>query len=210
MKAVRLSALLLLLAAQLPALGSSVTWLGGTLPYDTVPHLEADPKLLWGAGSGEPVWGAALDVGITDWWMLQGDWLHPVGEGRALTRLKLWPTDWHGFGGAVFGGIQSAGNRPFYGGILSLEGFGMSLAYNVTATDAQTLRHQIGFWAPYAVYALRPGLEFVREDGTWVFPQLALNFGGDLSFDVGCRFQLDEPRDWRVLTRLSYQLFPNP
>ncbi len=217
-------AALLWLSAGLQAGGGSpVTWLGGTLPYDTVPHWEADPKLIWSAGSGAPVVGAALDLGLTDWWMLQGDWSKPLdaaaSSGRALTRLKLSPSDIGGFTAAAFGGYdlsETRGPDAFVGGIAGWESLEVSVILNAAYYPAMPgTSLSVGIWGPYAAYFIRPGFEWgqrglgsVPQD--WILPQVALNLGGDLSLDLGARFELGGAREWRVLTRLSYQLFPNP
>lgn len=215
-------ALALLLAGRLGALGSSVTWLGGTLPFDTVPYLEADPKLGWSAGSGRPELGAGLDIGLTDGWMLQGEWSKALDEarsdGRVLTRLKLHRADWHGFGAGAFGGLrlpEGAAGLPLAGLILSFDGPFIFAAVNVARLGELGYEGSAGFWGPYLAYALRPGLEFGWSSGDlkaplWWLPQLALNLGGDLSIDLGLRIADDPARTWRVLTRISFQLFPNP
>lgn len=221
----RVKALLLalLLGGRLEALGSSVTWLGGTLPFDTVPHLEADPKLLWGTGTGAARLGAALDVGLSDWWMVQGDWMKPLdgapADAQVLSRLRLMRTDWRGLALAAFGGVElpeGAGAQAFVGVIGSLDLSSSNVVVNIVRrVPEEGLVLRVAAWAPYVAFALRPGIEYGWSSGalqgpSWLLPQLAVNLGGDLSIDLGVRFVDDSERSWTALTRLSFQLFPNP
>jgi hypothetical protein len=215
---------LALLPGLLPAFGGTqVTWLGGTLPVDTVPYLEADPKLGLAAGTGAPALQAALDLGITDFWMLQGDWSKPLdggaSDGQALSRLRFPGFLPWGFGAAFYGGavLPEGLSADAFGGVIAgWEGADQAIHVNkaLYRSGAQSLH--VGYWAPYPLYFLRPGLEFGLDDlpsggsRAWWLPQLALNFPGDLSFDLGARIAADGSGAWRVLSRVSYQLFPNP
>jgi hypothetical protein len=215
---------LLLLPALAPASGGTeVTWLGGSQPYDTVPYLEADPKLLFSAGSGAPALGAALDLGLTDWWMLAGHVAKPLdgspSEAEAWTRLKLTPQPLWGFGASAFGGWalpEGASSDGFVGISAGWEGGDQAVFVNKAFFQSQAQRLSFAYWAPYPFFFLRPGLEIGLDDspaGTtsgWWLPQLALNFPGDLSLDLGARFLTDGSGAWRALARLSFQLFPNP
>ncbi|HXB98311.1 MAG TPA: hypothetical protein VNZ54_09670, partial [bacterium] len=63
----------------------------------------------------------------------------------------------------------------------------------------------------YVLYAVRLGVEAAWQQAgeAVVTPQVALNFPGDVSLDLGLR--LDPGRaDQRWLLRLSYELFPSP
>ena len=67
---------------------------------------------------------------------------------------------------------------------------------------------------PHAAATLRrdhPGIELHLTDA---HPQVALNLPGDLSVDLGLKLvypNADQAENsWRILTRLSYQLFPSP
>lgn len=215
---------LLLLPAWAAAFGGSeVTWLGGTQPYDTVPYLEADPKLGFSAGTGAPAVNTALDLGLTDWWMLAGRWDKPLdaapSAAEALTRVKLLPRPLWGFGAAAYGGWslpEGAASDAFVGISAGWEGADQALFINKAFYQSKAQRLSVGYWAPYPVYFLRPGLEFGVDDPPagiaqlWWLPQLGLNFPGDLSLDLGVRILADGSGAWRVITRLSYQLFPNP
>jgi hypothetical protein len=218
---VRSLALLLLLPALAPAFGGTqVTWLGGTLPYDTVPRLEADPKLLFSAGAGEPSYRASLDVGITDWWMLQAqDFLRtgPDGDQSYLTRIKLMPQPWHGFGVTVHAGWWTqdmAQATLLKGGTLGWEGWDQALAFSYSGRgDSQF--YSAGYWAPYIAFMVRPGFEWggdsvIQFRDQWVLPQVAINFPGDLSLDLGARILVRDSSVWRGIVRLSFELFPNP
>lgn len=225
-------ALLLALPALLPAFGGTqVTWLGGTLPYDTVPYLEADPKLIWHAGTGAPELGGALDLGLTDRWMLQGQWSKGLdgaaSEGAALTRFKLFYWDAMDLGAALFAGAnlpEGASSRVFAGVSWGMElfdaaSFSANMAFGRPEAGSKIEDSlsfvKVGLWGPYITYALRPGLEygvdFVGDQRSeWLLPQLALNFPGDLSLDLGVRLASEPVQSYRIFTRLSFELFPNP
>jgi hypothetical protein len=203
--------------------GTQVTWLGGTQPYDTVPYLEADPKIGFEAGSGPPQPFAEVDVGLTDWWMLLGRWSQVAGGAperwQGGTRFKLHAQPQWGLGAAalaawrtgLYGSSAKQDDGLFYGLALAWEGAGQSLAANAAYNAVQGLEASVAYWGPYLLYALRPGLEYGEGDQeAWLLPQLAFNFPGDLSLDLGLRVGLEEGRPWRVITRLSFQLFPNP
>jgi hypothetical protein len=212
--------LLLLPALAAASGGTEVTWLGGTLPYDTVPKWEADPKLLFSAGTGDPGYRASLDLGITDWWMLQAqDFLRtgPDGDQRYLTRVKLMPQPWHGFGLTAHAGWWTqdmSRARMILGGTLGWEGWDQALALTY-AGAGQGQAFSAAYWAPYITFAVRPGFEWggdstIEFRDQWVLPQLAINLPGDLSLDLGVRLLVSNSSVWRGILRLSYQLFPNP
>jgi hypothetical protein len=198
--------------------GTPVTWLGGTLPYDTVPRLEADPKLLLRAGRGGPQLGAGLDVGLTDGWMLGGQWLslpNQASQGLAELRVKLLPEPWRGLGLAAAWGWrlpEGAAARSQVTAIAAWEGFDLSVALNLAMDlETGTPRFSAAAWGPYLTYALRPGVEYLRGDGSgWgaLLLQLGFNAPGDLSLDLGYRHGQDG--DWAFLARLSFLLFPHP
>jgi hypothetical protein len=219
---IRLWLLLFCPAWALAVGGTQVTWLGGTQPYDTVPYREADLKAGLEAGSGPPQPFAELDAGLTDWWMLSGRWSQSEGGAperwQASTRLKLHAQPRWGLGAAAYAGwrtglFDSAAKRDdglYYGLVLAWEGAAQSLALNADHNPVQGPIASAAYWGPYMLYAVRPGLEYGLGGQRWVLPQLAFNFPGDLSLDLGLRLGLEEGRPWRFISRLSFQLFPSP
>ena len=221
LRAIGLTLLALALASYAFAFGGSqTTWLGGALPWDTVPYLEADPQVLVETGTGAPAAGLGLDLGLTDWWMASGSWIKALDGGtsnaRVLTRARLHPAPWAGLGAALYAGAElpeGAASVVLGGGIVALEFEGHSLSLNGEARSSGAASlWRAAYRTPYLYYGLRLALEAALDSqgSAWTLPALVYNLPGDLSLDAGVRFSADGSGSWRSLLRLSYELFPSP
>jgi hypothetical protein len=233
---VRVRALLLLcaLSAGLRASGgTSEAWLGGTLGWDTVPFKEADLEVYGDGADGHPDWGLGTQTGMRDWLQVSaaGRWLTadgtaPLELGAELREPDFREMEWGGGRlGALLPPLAAYGRWNWDGaawrgrvGLLivgsAFSDTNFSLVANLEAgPDGDGIR--LGWWSPYVAAMLRLGLEWIREDEAgrlgqrWI-PQVLVNGPGDLSLTVGLRLDPEGALTPRLLTRLSYQLFPNP
>jgi len=210
--------LMALLAAPLAAdNGSPEQWLDGTRAWDSTPQEEADVQLLSAFGDGRPNLGAGLRAGLTDTLQAGGQWLPALPGGTDSAELNLkWRLD---APPGLWPGLAAYGRAPWCDGTWTWRGglaaewdpLDGSLALNAEAGEAGAWGLRAAAWTPYVLYAVRLGVEAAWQQAgeAVVTPQVALNFPGDVSLDLGLR--LDPGRaDQRWLLRLSYELFPSP
>jgi hypothetical protein len=197
--------------------GSPEQWLDGTRAWDSTPQEEADVQMLSGFGDHRPSLGAGLRAGLTDTLQASGQWLPALPGGQDSAELGLkWrldaPPGWLP-GLAAYGRAPwSAGAWSWRGGLAAewdpLDG---SLALNAEAGEAGAWGLRAAALTPYLLYTLRLGVEAAWQRGgaAVLTPQLALNFPGDVSLDLGLRLDPGHG-DQRWLLRFSYELFPSP
>jgi hypothetical protein len=211
-------ALLGLLAGPLSAdNGSPEQWLDGTRAWDSTPQEEADVQLLSGFGDRRPGLGAGLRAGLTDTLQASGQWLPALPGGQDSAELALkWRLD---APPGLLPGLAAYGRAPWDSGRWTWRGglaaewdpLDCSLALNAEAGEAGAWGLRAAALSPYLLYTFRLGVEAAWQQAgeAVVTPQLALNFPGDVSLDLGCRID-PGAADRRWLLRLSYELFPSP
>lgn len=215
-------ALALALAAPLAAdSGSPALWMDGTRGWDSTPQKEVDAQLLSAFGDGHPALGGRLSTGLWDTLQADGFWLPalPGGQDSAEVGLK-WrdgnaPGAWLGCspGVSLFARAPWSGGRWAWraGAALEWTPWDWSLVLNSEIGAGYSTGRRAALMTPYLLYTLRAGVEADWEDPApaVVTPQLAFNFPGDVSLDLGLR--LDPARqDRRWMLRLSYEMFPSP
>jgi hypothetical protein len=205
------------LARLAPAFGGTqLRWMGGTIPWDTVPGKELDVELRSAFGDGRPGLGAGLSAGVFDQLQAAAQWDQPLdgipgrGEASLVAREQGYPS-WRPalavYVRSAFGAVAPEA-RP--GLVAAIEPWDHSFTVNAEAgSSGNAVR--LGYWTPYVTSFLRLGMEgqWAQGQAEWVLlPQAAVNLFGDVSFTFGGR--RGAAGDWTYLFNASYILFPSP
>ncbi|HTB23413.1 MAG TPA: hypothetical protein VK914_12000 [bacterium] len=208
----------LLVAAPLAAEGTPLTWLSGTQGWESTPMEELDLQALGSGGEGRTLAGIGGQWGLLDELQASGQWEGPVprvGDPDAELGLRLrepyFPDDRPAF--SVYGRAPYLkGAWSAWGGIAAdWEPLDSDLALNAELGDDGSWRLRGGLWTPYVATTLRLGFEasWLNASAEALTPQILVNAPGDLSFQAGLRYGVQDHSELWTLC-LSYELFPNP
>ena len=197
---------------------STMTWLGGTLPYETVSYRELDMEAAYQSIQRSPQLN--LEAGLTDHWMIAALGSFPLDAGQrsylVSSRYRFseegnWPLDVAVWIKEAFYDSSGPGVQVLRPGLILAKVLGEhSVSLNASYDSLRGLMGQFGYRSPYFYWATRAGLEWSFGDHeNLLTPQLEWMPPGDIAVRLGGSWEKDGGFDgWRLA--LSYELFPTP
>lgn len=219
-----------LAAASALSANSHVPWLGGTLPYETTPYFELDPRLGYEMGDSFSAFRGELDAGIADFASLSvigltGNYSYVDANGQsrqangsaaqAALRLRAaqageWPLDF----GAFFKAPLSVWHTSLleYGLIIGKDLGDFELALNAGYSGLEGLKGRVALLSPFLFPTFRLAAQYEFSDhATFVAPWFAefrISLPGDIDVQLGGSFH--DVSGLKAAVRVSYQIFEDP